>query len=149
MKKTVLALVAVLGLGLVSCDRDERVLEVEKVVEKEVEKPSALIGKWKLVEASNSSGVIKDECITESAITFTETTYNVMLSEGTKGNCKTKERTGKYLYGEKLGLISLVPDTTGEKPGTYSVVLNNDKIILTLDKKDGTDVYTLTFQKSK
>lgn len=151
MKKSVLAVVAVLSLGLVSCDRDERVLEVEKVIEKvvEVEKPSALIGTWNLVGASNSKGAISDECITESAITFTEDTYNVKLSEGKKGSCRTEERAGKYLYGEKLGLISLVPNTAADKSGTYSIELKGDKIVLTLDKKDGTDVYTLTFQKAK
>lgn len=148
MKKLVLALVAVLGLA--SCDRDERVLEVVK----EVEKPNALLGEWKLVEASvdgTAKDFSKDTCLSESTITFTEDAYTANLSEkdGNKAECKKEQRTGKYIYGESLKMISLIPDNKTEKPGIYSAVLEGDKVVFTLDRNDGKGTHVLTFQKSK
>lgn len=154
MKKSVLAVVAVLSLGLVSCDRDERVLEVEKVVEKvvEVEKPSALIGTWNLVGATvngQAKDFSKEKCLAESVLTFTEDTYTANLSDGTTGACRKESRTGKYIYGKSLKMINLIPDNNMEKPGTYSAVLEGDKVVFTFDRKDGKGVHVLTFQKAK
>lgn len=119
MKKTILALTAILSLGLVSCDRDERILEVEKKVEVPtlVDVSSLLEGKWAVKEAQvGNKKVVKasdDECLTKTSLEFKkedgkvgEFMFNIALNKN--GQCTTLPAIeGTYLYDSFQKIVSL------------------------------------------